>query len=73
MIDIKNLTIETAHEALKKGDYTVADLCSAYLDVFRLPVLHSAFSQLYRARFGEEPTLPVVTLATGGGDAGAPS
>ncbi len=33
MIDIKTLTIEKAHEALKRGDYTVAELCGVYLAV----------------------------------------
>lgn len=33
MIDLKTLTIETAHEALKKGEYSVAELAQAYLDV----------------------------------------
>lgn len=35
MIDIPTLTITGAHEALKRGDYTVADLCNAYLDVIK--------------------------------------
>lgn len=33
MIDLPNLTIEKAHEALKKGEYTVRELCEAYLAV----------------------------------------
>ena len=35
MIDITNLTIEKAHDALARGDYTVRDLCQAYLDVIK--------------------------------------
>lgn len=31
MIDTKNLTIEKAHEALKKGEYTCRELAEAYL------------------------------------------
>lgn len=30
MIDLKNLTIKKAHESLKKGDFTVRELVSAY-------------------------------------------
>ena len=30
-IDLKNLTIEKAHESLKKGEYTCKDLADAYL------------------------------------------
>lgn len=33
MIDLKNLTIESAHESLKKGDFTVTELVQAYLAV----------------------------------------
>jgi len=32
MIDLKTLTIQKAHEALVRGDFTVRDLCQAYLD-----------------------------------------
>jgi aspartyl-tRNA(Asn)/glutamyl-tRNA(Gln) amidotransferase subunit A len=32
-IDLKNLTIEKAHEALKSGEYSVQELCDAYLAV----------------------------------------
>ncbi len=35
MIDIKNLTIASAHESLKKGEYSVRELCQAYLDVIK--------------------------------------
>lgn len=35
MIELKNLSIENAHESLKKGDYTVAELCDAYLSVIQ--------------------------------------
>ena len=31
-IDLKNLTIEKAHEALMRGDYSAQDLAQAYLD-----------------------------------------
>ncbi len=31
-IDLKNLTITTAHDALKKGDFTAVQLAQAYLD-----------------------------------------
>jgi aspartyl-tRNA(Asn)/glutamyl-tRNA(Gln) amidotransferase subunit A len=34
-IDIKNLTIEKAHESLLKGEYTVTDLVNAYLAVIK--------------------------------------
>ncbi len=33
MIELKNLTIEKAHAALKKGEYTCRELAQAYLDV----------------------------------------
>lgn len=33
MIDLKNLTIQSAHESLKKGSFTVTDLVNAYLEV----------------------------------------
>lgn len=33
MIDLKNLTIEKAHEALMKGEYTSRELTQAYLDL----------------------------------------
>ncbi len=33
MIDLSTLTIEKAHDALKKGEYTVRELCEAYLAV----------------------------------------
>ena len=35
MIDLNNLTIEKAHESLKAGEYTVAELAQAYLDVIK--------------------------------------
>ncbi len=35
MIDLKNLTIEKAHESLKSGEYTCKDLAQAYLDVIK--------------------------------------
>ena len=31
-IDIKNLTIKTAHDHLKNGDFTVRELVDAYLE-----------------------------------------
>jgi len=34
-INLKELTIEKAHESLKKGEYTVADLVGAYLNVIK--------------------------------------
>ena len=35
MIDLKNLTIEKAHESLKKGEYTCKELAEAYLEVIK--------------------------------------
>jgi len=35
MIDLKNLTIEQAHDSLEKGDYTVTELVKTYLDVIK--------------------------------------
>src|ERR1035437_5210306 len=32
VIDLKNITIKKAHEALTKGEYTAVDLASAYLE-----------------------------------------
>jgi len=34
-IDLKDLTIEKAHEALEKGEYTVTELVNAYLEVIK--------------------------------------
>ncbi len=34
-IDLKNLTIEKAHESLKKGEFSVGDLVNAYLEVIK--------------------------------------
>ena len=34
-IDLKNLTIEKAHNALKGGEYSVQELCDAYLAVIK--------------------------------------
>jgi len=34
-IDLKNLTIAKAHEAMKKGDFTALELTQAYLDVIK--------------------------------------
>lgn len=34
-IDLKNLTIEKAHEALQRGDYTVTELVTEYLKVIK--------------------------------------
>ena len=31
MIDLKNLTIQRAHEAMKKGEYTCRELLDAYI------------------------------------------
>lgn len=36
MIDLKNITIESAHAHLKNGDFTVKELVQAYLDVIDL-------------------------------------
>ena len=33
MINLKDITIQSAHESLKKGDFTVAELVDTYLDV----------------------------------------
>jgi Asp-tRNA(Asn)/Glu-tRNA(Gln) amidotransferase A subunit family amidase len=33
MIDLKNLTIEKAHESMKSGQYSSRELTQAYLDV----------------------------------------
>ena len=35
MIDLKNLTIEKAHESLKNGGYTVIELANAYWEVIK--------------------------------------
>ena len=35
MIDLKNLTIEKAHESMMKGEYTARELSQAYLDVIK--------------------------------------
>src|SRR5437016_3057316 len=35
MIDIKNLTIEQAHASLAKREYSVRELCEAYLAVIK--------------------------------------
>ena len=35
MIDLKNLTIEKAHESLKNKEYSVRELADAYLDVIK--------------------------------------
>jgi len=35
MIDLKNLTIEKAHESFKNGEFTVAELVNAYLEVIK--------------------------------------
>jgi len=35
MIDLKNLTIESAHESLKRGDFTVTDLVNTYLEIIK--------------------------------------
>ena len=34
-IDLKNLTIQKAHESLKNGDFTSVELTQAYLDVIK--------------------------------------
>ena len=35
MINLKDLTIQKAHDALAQGEYSVADLCNAYLAVIK--------------------------------------
>lgn len=35
MIDLKNLTIKKAHEAMKNGDFTAVDLTKSYLDIIK--------------------------------------
>lgn len=35
----------------------------AYLDVFNIHALHTAFAVVYEARWGEPPQLPVITLS----------
>ncbi len=35
MIDLKNLTIEKAHQALKEGEFTCRELAEAYLEVIK--------------------------------------
>ena len=34
-IDLKNLNIEKAHESLKRGDFSVQELCDSYLEVIK--------------------------------------
>jgi aspartyl-tRNA(Asn)/glutamyl-tRNA(Gln) amidotransferase subunit A len=34
-IDLKTLTIESTHESLKRGDFTVTDLVNAYLEIIK--------------------------------------
>lgn len=48
MIDLKNLTITKAHEHLKKGDFSVAELCDTYIVSIREkdPQIH-AFLEVY--------------------------
>ena len=45
--------------------------CEAYLDVFNIVGLHASFTHAYRARFGEDPVLPVISLATVNSGAGS--
>ena len=33
MIDLKNLTIEKAHQSFKKGEFTCKELAEAYLKI----------------------------------------
>ncbi len=48
MIDITTLSIEQAHEALKRGDYTVRALCEAYLEVIQQKDEHiHAYIEVY--------------------------
>ncbi len=48
MIDLVTLTIEKAHEALKKGEYSVRELCEAYLATIKEknPDIH-AYLEIY--------------------------
>jgi aspartyl-tRNA(Asn)/glutamyl-tRNA(Gln) amidotransferase subunit A len=48
MIDIKNLTIESAHKSLSNKEYTVAELAQAYIDVIdkRNPTVN-AYLEIY--------------------------
>ena len=48
MIDLKNLTIEKAHDSLKKGEYTCKDLAEAYLAMVKEkdPSIH-AYLEIY--------------------------
>ena len=50
MIDIKKLTIESAHEALKKGDFSVRDLCEACLSNIKE---HNERLNVFREVFGD--------------------
>ncbi len=72
MIDLKNLTIEKAHESLKSGEYTVTDLVNAYLAVIKeknsdinayLEVYDDVLAQARRAE--EMFTNGTATLMTG--------
>mgnify|MGYP001592180927 FL=1 len=48
MIDLKNLTIEKAHESLQKGEFTCRELVEAYLNVInqKNPEIH-AYLEVY--------------------------
>jgi aspartyl-tRNA(Asn)/glutamyl-tRNA(Gln) amidotransferase subunit A len=48
MIDLHTLTIKKAHESLKNGDYTVAQLAQAYLDAIKEKNSHiNAYLEVY--------------------------
>lgn len=72
MIDLKNLTIEKAHDALMKGDYSVRELVDAYLAVIKeknttihayLEVYDDVYAQADRAQ--QYFTNGTATLMTG--------
>ncbi|MFA7315635.1 MAG: Asp-tRNA(Asn)/Glu-tRNA(Gln) amidotransferase subunit GatA [Candidatus Paceibacterota bacterium] len=72
MIDLKTLTIENTHEALKRGDFTVTDLVNAYLEVIKEKNSDiNAYVEVYadaleQARHAEEMfTNGTATLMTG--------
>ncbi len=60
MIDLKNLTIKKAHEALTKGEYTAVDLANAYLEQIKKidkgvhAYLEVYFDVLEQARLADE-------------------
>ncbi len=72
MIDLKTLTIEKAHQALKSGEYSCRDLAQAYLDVIKeknqdinayIEIFDDALLQADKAQ--EKFTNGTATLLTG--------